>query len=51
MYNIQTFYGWQTQYKCVMSTHKIFYEYTQMCPHSNTQRTFRELSHHTQNTQ
>lgn len=28
MYNIQTFYGWQTQYKCVMSTHKIFYEYT-----------------------
>ena len=39
MYNIQTFYGWQTQYKCVMSTHKIFYEYTQMCPHSTTKYT------------
>ena len=39
MYNIQTFYGWQTQYKCVMSTHKIFYEYTQMYPHSTTKYT------------
>lgn len=39
MYNIQTFYGWQTQNKCVMSTHKIFYEYTQMCPHSHTKYT------------
>ena len=46
MYNIQTFYGWQTQYKCVMSTHKYFTN-THKCVHiqpRNTQRTFRKLS-------
>lgn len=45
MYNIQTFYGWQTQYKCVMSTHKYFTN-THKCVHiqpRNTQRTFREI--------
>lgn len=49
MYNIQTFYGWQTQYKCVMSTHKIFYEYTQMCPHSTTKYTANTREIHTLN--
>ena len=49
MYNIQTFYGWQTQYKCVMSTHKIFYEYTQMCPHSTTKYTANIREIHTLN--
>lgn len=45
MYNIQTFYGWQTQYKCVMSTHKYFTN-THKCVHihkRNTQQTFREI--------
>ena len=45
MYNIQTFYGWQTQYKCVMSTHKYFTN-IHKCVHiqpRNTQRTFREI--------